>query len=307
MVLHAPALLGLTALLLGQGAAAGVPLRAPTVAQESTVVVMLGTGTPRPLPDASGPATAGVVGNRVFLVDAGAGVERRLASAGLPTDGVTAAFITHLHSDHVLGLADLIFTSWVMGRSRQFPLYGPHGLGQMVEHLYAAFQEDIQIRTEGLEHESRDGFRVSVQEITPGVVYDSGGVRVTAFLVNHGEWREAYGYRFDTPGRSIVLSGDTRPSEELVRMAKGVDLLIHEVQPSDSTRLPGNRRATDWARYVAQYHTTALQLGVLADQADPKLLVVYHNGRRVGTDQLLADIRRSFSGPVVFAADLQRF
>lgn len=306
-MLHAPALLGLTASLLGQGAAVGVPQRAPLVSPESTVVVMLGTGTPRPLPDASGPATAIVVGNRVFLVDAGAGVERRLAAAGLPTDGVTAAFITHLHSDHVLGLADLIFTSWVTGRSRPFPLYGPHGLGQMVEHLYAAFQEDIQIRTEGLEHESRDGYRVTVHEIGPGVVYDSGGVRVTAFLVNHGEWREAYGYRFDTPSRSIVLSGDTRPSAELVRMSKGVDILIHEVQPSDSTRAPNHRSPTEWARYVAQYHTTALQLGVLAAQAGPKLLVVNHYGRQVGADQLLADIRRSFSGPVAFAVDLQRF
>jgi ribonuclease BN (tRNA processing enzyme) len=306
-VLNLPALLGLTVSLISQGAAGGVPAGAPPIAPESTVVVMLGTGTPRPVPDASGPATAVVVGNRVFLVDAGAGVERRLAAAGLPTDGVTAVFITHLHSDHVLGLADLIFTSWVTGRSRPFPLYGPHGLGQMVEHLYAAFQEDIQIRTEGLEHESRDGYRVTVREIAPGVVYDSGGVRVTAFLVNHGEWREAYGYRFDTPGRSIVLSGDTRPSEELVRMAKGVDILIHEVQPSDSTRAPRNRTPTDWARYVAQYHTTALQLGVLAAQAGPKLLVVYHYGRQVGADQLLGDIRRAFSGPVVFATDLQRF
>jgi ribonuclease Z len=268
---------------------------------------MLGTGTPRPQPDSWGPATAVLVGDRTFLVDAGVGVERRLAAAGLPVTGVTAVFITHLHSDHVLGLADLIFTSWVMGRTRPFPVYGPHGLAQMTEHLYAAFSEDIRIRTEGLEHESRDGYRVQVREIGPGVVYDSGGVRVTAFLVNHGEWREAYGYRFDGPGKSIVLSGDTRPSEELVRMASGVDVLIHEVQPSDSTLHPGNRSAADWARYVRQYHTTALQLGKLAARARPKLLVVYHNGRRVADDRILADIRRSFAGSVAIAADLQRF
>lgn len=268
---------------------------------------MLGTGTPRPLPDAWGPATAVVVGSRVFLIDAGVGVERRLAAAGLPVDGVTAAFITHLHSDHVLGLSDLIFTSWVMGRTRPFPIYGPHGLARMTDHLYAAFSEDIRIRTEGLEHESRDGYRVDVREIGPSVVYDSGGVRVTAFLVNHGEWREAYGYRFDVPGRSIVISGDTRPSEELVRMATGVDVLIHEVQPSDSTRHPGNRSAAEWARYVRAYHTTALELGVLAARARPKLLIVYHNGRRAPADRILADIRRSFSGPVTMAADLQRF
>jgi ribonuclease BN (tRNA processing enzyme) len=307
MMNPAGAALAVAALFLGQGVVVAAAQRAPSGAPDSTVIVTLGTGTPRPQPDSWGPATAMVVGNRVFLVDAGAGVERRLAAAGLPVDGVTALFITHLHSDHVLGLADLIFTSWVLGRSRPFPVYGPHGLAQMTEHLYAAFSEDIRIRTEGLEHESRGGYRVQVQEISPSVVYDSGGVRVTAFPVNHGEWREAYGYRFDTPGRSIVLSGDTRPSEELVHMATGVDVLIHEVQPSDSTLHPGHRSAADWARYVRQYHTTALQLGELAARARPKLLVVSHNGRRVSDDQLLADIRRSFAGAVVIAADLQRF
>ena len=301
------ATLGLAACLSGLGAVVGAAQAAPMETAESTVVVMLGTGTPRPLPDVWGPATAVVVGGRVFLVDAGVGVERRLVAAGLPADGVTAAFITHLHSDHVLGLADLIFTSWVMGRSRPFPVYGPHGLARMTQHLYAAFSEDIRIRTEGLEHEARDGYRIDVREIRPSVVYDSGGVRVTAFPVKHGEWREAYGYRFDGPGRSIVLSGDTRPSEELVRMATGVDLLIHEVQPSDSTQHPGNRSAAEWARYVRAYHTTAVQLGELAARARPKLLVVYHNGRRATADRILADIRRSYSGPVVIAADLQRF
>ena len=297
----------LAACLLCRDAVVGAAQRAPAGAPTHPVVVMLGTGTPRPLPDVWGPATAVMVGSRVFLVDAGVGVERRLAAAGLPTAGVTAAFITHLHSDHVLGLADLIFTSWVMGRTRPFPVYGPHGLAAMTGHLYAAFSEDIRVRTEGLEHESRGGYRIEVREIGPSVVYDSGGVRVTAFPVEHGEWREAYGYRFDSPGRSIVLSGDTRPSEELVRMATGVDLLIHEVQPSDSTQHPGNRSATEWASYVRAYHTTALQLGELAARARPKLLVVYHDGRRVAAARILADIRRSFSGPVVLAADLQRF
>jgi ribonuclease BN (tRNA processing enzyme) len=280
---------------------------APPGAADHAVVVMLGTGTPRPSPDVWGPATAVVVGGRVFLVDAGVGVERRLAAAGLPTDGVTAAFITHLHSDHVLGLADLIFTSWVMGRSRPFPVSGPHGLARMTEHLYQAFSEDIRIRTEGLEHESRDGYRIAVREVDPGVVYDSAGVKVTAFPVEHGEWREAYGYRFDGPDRSIVLSGDTRPSQELVRMATGVDLLIHEAQSADSTLHPGRRSAAEWARYVRAYHTTALQLGELAARARPKLLVVYHNGRRASDQQILAEIRRAWQGPVTIAADLQRF
>ena len=299
------------AALMGTAIHASIPLPLGTQTltgqqRDTTLVVMLGTGTPRPLPDASGPATAIVVGTRVFLVDAGSGVERRLAAANLPINGVTAAFITHLHSDHVLGLPDLMFTSWVMGRTRPFPVYGPHGLAAMIDHFYAAFSEDIRIRTGGLEHAAPDGYRVTVHESSPGVIYDSGGVRVTAFLVNHGEWREAYGYRFDTPGRSIVLSGDTRPSEELVRMATGVDVLIHEVQPAGLKEL-ANRPDVDWVTYISQYHTTSTQLGELAARAHPKLLIVYHNGRRRPADQILADIRRSFSGPVVIAADLDRF
>lgn len=269
-------------------------------------IVMLGTGTPRPQPDVWGPATAIVVGRRVFLIDAGVGVERRLAAANLPIDGVTAAFITHLHSDHVLGLPDLIFTSWVYGRSRPFGLYGPPGLARMANHLYAAFAEDIRIRTEGLEHAPRGGYRVDVHEIRPGLVYDNDGVRVTAFRVAHGEWRYAFGYRFDTPDRSIVISGDTSPSEELVRMATGVDVLIHEVQPTNLQRIPG-RPDWDFAKYVRRYHTTAVQLGQIAARANPKLLIVYHNSRRAPASEIIADIRRSFAGPVVVADDLQRF
>src|SRR5690242_6622176 len=214
-------------------------------ALDSTVVVLLGTGMPRPDPDASGPATAVVVGARVFLVDAGPGVERRLAAAHLPIDGVTAVFITHLHSDHTLGYPDLIFTSWVMGRKQPLAAYGPHGLRNMTDHLVAAWAEDIEVRTNGLEQRTPGGYRVDVHEIRPGVVYDSGGVRVTAFLVEHGTWREAYGYRIDAPGRSVVISGDTKPSENLVRVAAGADVLVHEVYPA--ARMVANAtESTPW-------------------------------------------------------------
>src|ERR1041385_1559455 len=151
-------------------ASIALPLGAQTLPgqlRDTTVVVMLGTGTPRPLPDASGPATAIVVGTRVFLVDAGSGVERRLAAANLPINGVTAAFIPQLQRDHVPGPPYLMFTSWVMGRTRPFPVYGPHGLAAMIDHFYAAFSEDIRIRTEGLEHAAPDGYRVTVHESGP--------------------------------------------------------------------------------------------------------------------------------------------
>lgn len=188
------------------------PAAPRTARADSTVVVLLGTGTPRPDPASSGPATAVVVGSRVFLFDAGAGVMRRVNAAKLPIDGPTALFITHLHSDHTLGYPDVIFTTWIMGRRAPLEVYGPHGLQAMTDHIVAAWKDDIDIRTNGFEHGTPNGYAVHVHEIAPGVVYDSGGVRVTAIHVLHGSWKEAYGYRIDTPDRSIVISGDTRPS-----------------------------------------------------------------------------------------------
>ena len=270
---------------------------------DSTVIITLGTGTPRPLPDVMGPATAVVVGRRVFLFDAGTGVERRLAAAHLPVNGVDALFLTHLHSDHILGLGDLVFTSWIFGRDRPFPVYGPTGTKAMLEHLYQAFAVDIEARE--IDYGVAGGYRVNAREIAPGLVYDSGGVRVTAFRVEHGRL-QAFGYRIDTPTKSIVISGDTRPSETLIRMATGVDVLIHEVIPSVQVQL-GNRPNVDWAKYIAEHHTTSTQLGEVAALAKPKLLIVSHNTRREPAAEILANIRRAYNGRVVIAEDLQRF
>ena len=297
-------------LLLSACIGAPAPLRgqqATPGGHDSTVVVLLGTGNPRPEPDASGPATAVVVGARVFLVDAGPGVERRLAAAHLPIDGVTALFITHLHSDHTLGLPDLIFTSWVMGRKQPLAAYGPHGLRQMTDHLVAAWAEDIEVRTNGLEKRTPGGYRVDVHEIRPGVAYDSGGVRVTAFLVEHGTWREAYGYRVDAPGRSVVVSGDTKPSENLVRAAAGADVLVHEVYPEPRTA-PNPTESATWPTYMRDFHTSDVELGQLAARIRPKLLILTHIIRRGATDEeLLANVRKSFSGRAVVAHDLDRY
>lgn len=270
---------------------------------DSTVIITLGTGTPRPLPDVMGPSTAIIVGRRVFLFDAGTNVERRLAAANLSVNGVDALFLTHLHSDHVLGVPDLVFTSWTMGRDKPFPVFGPAGTRAMIEHLYQAFAVDIREREK--DYGKAGGYQVSARDIAPGIVYDNAGVRVTAFLVEHGQ-QQAFGYRIDTPTRSIVISGDTRPSETLVRMATGVDVLIHEVIPSGQITL-GNRPNVDWAKYIAEHHTTSLQLGELAARAKPKLLIVSHNTRRESSEQLLANIRRAYGGRVVIAEDLQRF
>ena len=276
---------------------------------DSTVVVMLGTGTPLPDPKASGPAVAIVVGSRVFLFDAGAGVTRRIAAAGLPIDGVTAAFITHLHSDHTLGYPELIFGTWVMGRKTPLRVYGPPGIKAMTDHLIAAWAEDTVIRITGLERGVPGGYRVDVREVVAGVVYDSGGVKVTAIAVPHGSWRYAYGYRIDTPRRHVVISGDTRYSDALAVAAAASDVLIHEVYV-ESARKPENRPGGElWPRYLSEFHTSSVEVGRLAAKAQPKLLVLSHViPYDASSSELLAGVRRGgFAGRVVVAKDLDRY
>jgi ribonuclease BN (tRNA processing enzyme) len=278
---------------------------------ESTTVILLGTGMPNPDPHAQGPATAVTVGNRTFLFDAGAGVERQLSAAGLHarTHALTAVFLTHLHSDHTLGLPDVILTTWVMGRKNPLRVCGPPGTRWMADQILAAWRDDIAIRTEGLEHEAPGGWAVDVRETRGGVVYDSAGVRVTAIPVKHGTWRWAFGYRVDAPGRSIVISGDTAPSEALEHAARGVDLLVHEVYPE--SRLAPEQRpgGGDWPRYMRAFHTSDRELGALCARAKPKPLVLTHIVRMGGTDaELIAGVRAGgYHGPVSIGHDLDRY
>ncbi len=293
--------------------ARNMPARTVVAAQpalaDSTVVVMLGVGMPRPDPDASGPATAVLVGSRVFLFDAGPGIMRRMAAAHLPINGVTALFITHLHSDHTLGLPDLIFTSWVMGRRNALEAYGPHGLQEMTTHILEAWKIDEDVRTNGLEHEPANGYAVNVHEIQPGVVYDSGGVRITAIPVLHGSLKEAYGYRIDTPTRSVVISGDTRPSDALLAASRNVDVLVHEVY-SAAKLAPEKRPGGDaWPRYMQEFHTSDVELGKIAAEAKPKLLVLTHIIRMGSSDEdLIRGVRAGgFGGKIVVGRDLARY
>lgn len=285
------------------------PAGMPPRPADSTTVVLLGTGMPRPDPEASAPATAVVVGSRVFLFDAGSGVERQLRAAKLPINGVTAVFITHLHSDHTLGLPDLIFTSWVMGRHSVMPIYGPHGLQAMTDHITAAWTEDIDIRTNGLEHDAPGGWRVDVHEIAPGLVYDSAGVKIRAIPVLHGSWKEAYGYRIETPDRVVVISGDTAPCDALRDAARGADVLVHEVY-SSAHLVPEKRPGgDDWPTYMHAFHTSDRELGALAAVAKPHLLILTHIIRMGATDrELLAGVRAGgYAGRVVVGKDLTRY
>ena len=274
-----------------------------------TTLVMLGTGMPRPDPACFGPATAVVHNGRVFLFDVGAGVMRRMAAAKLSIRGPEAVFITHLHSDHTLGYPDLIFTTWTMGRRDKLQAYGPVGLKRMTKHIIAAWKEDIQVRIEGLEQQTKSGYKVAVHEFDAGVVYDKDGVRVTAIPVQHGCWKQAYGFRIDTPDRSIVISGDTRPTEAILEASRGVDILVHEVYPVSQVMPELRAGGEEWPSYMREFHTSDIELGVLASMAQPKLLVLHHIVRHGDDDEeLLAMIRAGgYEGDVIVAKDLDRY
>src|SRR3989454_4894205 len=247
-----------------------------------TRVVLLGTGTPGPDPERSGPCVAIVVNDTPYLVDLGPGVVRRAAAAyrrglkGLHFSKLKTAFVTHLHSDHTVGFPDFIFTPWVVGRTGPVQVYGPSGIKAMTSHILEAWKEDVRIRTEGMERnfpEHNDsGYKVNVHEISPGVVYRDSNVTVKAFLVNHGEVPQSFGYRFETPDRTIVISGDTSPTQNVIDNCNGCDVLVHEVY----TQKGHAASPLPWQQYRLKYHTSSKQLADLATKARPKLLVLYH-------------------------------
>jgi ribonuclease BN (tRNA processing enzyme) len=272
----------------------------------STLVVLLGTGTPGPIPERSGPATAVVVDDVAYLVDFGPGVIRRASAAvrdkkieALDPVKLRIAFATHLHSDHTVGYADLIFTPWTIGRQVPLEVYGPKGMKAMTEHLLAAYSVDIETRTnaDGNQHDFPQGSRVNAHDIVPGVVYKDAKVTVTAFGTKHA--MESYGYRFDTPGRSIVISGDTNPTQATIDACKGCDVLIHEVQ----TPAWRKTRPERFQRFAEKYHTSTAQLADLAKQAKPRLLILYHYN--ASSDQeLFGDMAARYPGQFVIGHDL---
>lgn len=300
------ALMGVTVAARATAQAAPPPGTPPGTPQ--TAAVMLGTGTPNADPDRSGPAISIVRHGRAYLVDAGPGIVRRAAAAqragvaALDPKNLSVLFLTHLHSDHTVGLPDLILSAWTLERTVPLEVYGPPGTKAMVEHLLAAYQADIRNRIDGLEPANETGWRVNVHEIAPGVVRDDGNVKVTAFAVPHGDWEHAFGYRFDAADRSIVISGDTRASDAVVAACDGCDLLLHEVYSADRFRT----RPEAWQRYHARAHTSTDELALLATRARPKQLVLYHQ-LFWGTDDagLLAELRRAgYAAPTLSARDL---
>jgi ribonuclease Z len=267
-------------------------------------VILLGTGFPRPDPERAGPATAVVVGDRVFVVDAGRGVTQRLWASGHPLKGLRAVFLTHLHSDHTSGLPDLFNTSWIFGRYEPLRLFGPPGTRELADAMLAFFAVDIPIRRDLTEMHPGAGATVDARVVEEGVAYADDDVKVTAFRVDHQPVKDAFGYRFEAGGRVIVISGDTKPSENLIKHAKGADVLVHEAYlPEHFDKVDTPERA---ARLKA-YHTSAEEAGQVAAAAGVKLLVLTHL-IPAGADQtFLERAARFFKGRIVVGRDLMRF
>lgn len=276
----------------------------------STRLVMLGTGTPNADPQRSGPAAAVIVHDEPYLVDCGPGIVRRAAAAdalgihALAVSKLNRVFITHLHSDHTLGLPDLIFSPWVLERTEPLEIFGPPGIRDMVEHIQHAWAEDVRVRLEGLEPANSTGFHTIVHEIEPGLVYRDDNISVTAIEVRHGSCPHAYGFRFDSADRSIVFSGDTAACDALISAAQGCDILVHEVYSVAGFAT----RPREWQAYHSQFHTSASELAQIAAKIRPRLLVLTHQLFWGASEaDLLEEVRNGYSGRVVSAHDLDCF
>lgn len=282
--------------------------------EQSIRVTLLGTGAPTPLPDRFGAATLVEAGSRKLLFDAGRGATIRIRQLGIQVGDIDGVFITHFHSDHLAGLADLWLTGWLAANGRRdhpLAMWGPTGLKRITLGLEQAYSPDIEIRTrdEGL---AVQGAAFDVTEFSAeGVVYEEEGIKVSAFAVNHGEHiKPAYGYRIDYGERSVVITGDTSFDESIIDAANGADLIIHEVIMAQEQLFEIHPEL----RKVQAHHTMPEEAGIIFSRVKPKL-AVYTHLVRLSTDdvpqlpirELVSQTRRSYSGPLIVGEDLMTF
>ena len=271
-------------------------------------VVLLGTkGGPTPSIFRAAPATLVEIAGRAFVVDCGNGVANQYVRARVPFSHLARIFITHNHSDHIADVGTLIELAWSTGLKSPVTVHGPPPIGQIVHDQLAAYAYDIagRIREEG---------RVPLAPLVhvderaePGLVLREGDVTVTSALVDHETIKPAFAYRFDTPARSIVISGDTRYSDNLVALAKGADLLIHEAIYAPAIDRMGGEAAPTLRDHLRRSHTVTEDVGLVAARAGVKKLVLSHlvPADPAITDEMwLAGVRRNFAGEAVVGRDL---
>jgi ribonuclease Z len=268
---------------------------------ENLTVVLLGSGG-GPLVNLQqfGASTLIEAGSERFLFDCGRGATIRLTQFGVPIGSISRLFLTHLHSDHVIQIPDLLLTGWV-GGGRRIPLevWGPDGTRDMMDQIQRAFAFDIHMRRDVDESAPAEGIKVVSHDIKQGVVFDERGVKITAFLVDHGRVVPAFGYRVDYRGHSVALSGDTRFSENLIRFAHGVDVLVHEVVDQDAVRA----RSSDpkGLERIISHHTTPEQAGEVFARVKPRLAVYSHASN---AESVLTQTRKTYAGPLQGPEDM---
>ena len=260
-------------------------------------ILILGVGTPAMSVDRSGTSVGIIVRGTIYIFDAGPGIERRMfearARANNGIQRIGPLFITHLHSDHTLGIPAMLYH--VRDAGKPFTVYGPPGLKNMMTHIVAAWQEDRDIRVNGLEHRNPVGWETDVHEVTSGTIFQDANVSVKTFEVPHGSWQHALAYRIETPDRSIVISGDTRPVDAIVEACSGCDVLVHEAIFENAVS----------PEYIKEYHTTPAQLGEIATRAKAKMVVIYHHApATTPPSEFVRAVLGKYQGPVMFARDL---
>jgi ribonuclease Z len=284
-------------------------------------VTLLGTASPAPRPDRFGPSTLVEVGQEKFLFDVGRGVPIRLWQLRIPMGQITGVFLTHFHSDHTSGIPDLWLTGWIQtpygGRKSPLRIWGPIGTRDMMAYLEKAYQADIQIRLED-EKNSPGGIAIIAEEFKAGVVSDQGsvvynknGVKVTAFTVAHGAAiKPAVGYRIDYQERSVVISGDTRYDDNLIKYARGTQLLIHEVAAARQKLV----ETSSLVRRIIGHHTSPQDAGRVFSMVAPKLAVYTHlvllsnaETPEPTLNDLIEYTRETYKGPLVLGEDLMSF
>lgn len=267
-------------------------------------VTLLGTGTPLPVMERFGASILVEAGSETFLFDAGRGCLQRLRQVNVFYNKINALFLTHLHSDHIVGIADLWLSGWLTSqRTTPLEVFGPAGTDAMITNLRKAFDYDIKIRIED-DKADEQGSRLLPTEIRQGVVYEKDGVKVIAFLVDHYPVVPAFGYRVEYKGHSVVLSGDTRYSENLVTYAKGADLLVHEVAIA-----PDTLSKSDPKYHILAHHTTPEQAAKVFNQVKPKLAAYSHivNIYAQKEDDILKRTKAIYEGPLILGRDLMSF
>ena len=279
-------------------------------ATAETKFFVLGSGTPNPNPDRSGSAYLVLANDTPYLFDFGPGVVRKMSALSkswggeyseLEVENLEYAFLTHFHSDHSLGLADLIITPWIMGRERPLKIFGPSSTAEMAENIIKAYQADIDYRIKGTQPQNSTGYKVVFTKLNEGLVYKDKNIQVLAFLNAHGDVKESFGFVIETEDKKILISGDTGPSENLIKYGKNLDILVHEVY----SQAGFNQKTPDWQKYHKAHHTSPSELAAIAKQIKPKQLVLSHILFWGATEEeILQEMTTHYSGKIVLAKDL---